>query len=254
MKSYKIALLLALLLPLGNNALANSRPHSSYKSGFSSQKSSPSSSSSKPKSGFGSFGARPAATPAPSATPKSGFGSFGGARAGDPAAPAKSGSALSKDLEQSGANANALKTLDARRAAAAAASAPPVQPSYNPQNQPSQNNQQYSQPQPIIVQQQSNGLGNAMLGFMLGRAMSGDSHRGGYYPSNGVQNGGQVGGQNGAMAAGTAEPKSSFGMTMLRTFAWLLLLGVLGWLIYFCVKLFRRGKARSAANYSFERQ
>ncbi len=131
MKSFKIALLAALLLPLGAHALSDSRPakkssgtSSSYKSGFSSQKKAPTKSyearpaPSGDKPSFGSFGSRqPAAAPRPAPSygddaalnrPGGGFGSFGGARGADAPAPAKSGSALSRELEQKSANANAV--------------------------------------------------------------------------------------------------------------------------------------------------
>ncbi|WP_317201343.1 hypothetical protein [Janthinobacterium sp.] len=292
MKSFQIALLVALLLPLGGNALADSRPtgkssgsSSSYKSGFSSQRGGdarPASGSGK--SSFGSFGgkqpaAAPRATPsaadegAAPARPKSGFGSFGGAR-GDAAAPAKSDSALSRELEQKSANANALKTLDARRAAAAAPPPlpplnpmlPPNQaPGYNQAQQPyNQAQQPYNQPQqqaPVVVQQ-SNGLGGAVAGYMLGRAMNGGSNHGGYNNgaygnggnngNNGNSNGGNSNG--GVAGAPPAVPQASFGGALLRTFVWLAVLGALGWLIYYGVKRLRAGKARSAANYSFERE
>jgi TRAP-type C4-dicarboxylate transport system permease small subunit len=43
-------------------------------------------------------------------------------------------------------------------------------------------------------------------------------------------------------------------MSALRIFLWLLILGCLGWLLYFGVRLLRGGgKASSATNYSFKR-
>lgn len=315
MKSFQIALIAALLLPLGGGALADTRQSakpagssSSYKSGFSSQRSAPASrgerSESRPapsgaKPTFGSFGSRqPDAAPRPSrrvdadadadapARARGGFGSFGGARDGGAGAPAKSGSALSKELERNSAKANALRTLDERRAAAAApAPLPPLNPVLPPNQQPgyqqsqqsqqpsgyNQQQQPYNQPQaPIVVQQGNNGLGSAITGFMLGRAMNSGSNNsgnhGGYYPgANGNANNNGNGGGNGGISANgggnaningmpPAEQKSSFGGALLRTFAWLALLGAVGWLIYFGVKMLKRGKARSNANYSFERE
>lgn len=290
MKSFKIALLVALLLPLGGNALAysssstgkssgkSSGSSSSFKSGFSSQRSAPAKSAdaapggSKPS--FGSFGSKqPAAAPE---RPRSGgFGSFGSARNAEAPAPAKSNSALSRELDSKNAEANALKTLDARRAAAAA---PPPLPPLNPVQPPNQqqpyNQPSYNQqPAPVVVQQ-SNGWGGALAGFMLGRAMNSGASHGGYYPGNGAGNGSAGGSGGGAAgnagnaslgaAAGAgsidaaalpvAVPKASFGTTVLRTFAWLALLGALGWLIYFGVRRFKGGGARSGANYSFERE
>ena len=292
MKSFQIALIAALLLPLGSGALADTRQSakpagssSSYKSGFSSQRSAPPSrserSESRPAPGaakptFGSFGSRqPDAAPRASrqsdsdadagapARAKGGFGSFGGARDAGAGAPAKSGSALSKELERNSAKANALRTLDERRAAAAA---PPPLPPLNPVLPPNQQANQsptYNQPQPpIVVQQGNSGLGSAITGFMLGRAMNSGSNNsgnhGGYYPGangNGNANNNGNGGANANInGMPPAEQKSSFGGALLRTFAWLALLGAVGWLIYFGVKMLKRGKARSGANYSFERE
>ncbi len=98
---------------------------------------------------------------------------------------------------------------------------------------------------------QSNGLGNAMLGFMLGRSLSGN-HANNGYPAGTVNNAGVS--QGSAAGVPSAAPEASFGASMLRTFAWLLVLGTLGWLCYFGWKFFRRTKAPSTANYSFERE
>jgi hypothetical protein len=274
MMSPKIALLLALLLPLGSYATPHSGTSSSFKSGFSSQKSSTAKSTSK----FGAFSSRPAATPTPapapaatpgtpaandsSAAPRSGFGSFGNAPA---AAQGKSSSALSKDLDQSSANANALKTLDGRQAAAAGAAGgglPPVnnpvpgqqsgqQPGYGPQPG-------YAYPQPVIVQQQSSGFGNMFMGFMLGRALSGGHHdtvvyQNGQTAQDGTSNlsPAQVAANDEAM-----QPKPSFGMKVLRTFLWLLILGCLIWIVVFVLKMMRGGgkpAGRDGSNYSFKR-
>ncbi|HEV7816364.1 MAG TPA: hypothetical protein VGP06_14850 [Janthinobacterium sp.] len=253
MKSLKIAILLALLLPLSSNALTTpSSP--SYKSGFSSQKSSTAKGAPKNKS-FGSFAARPpAGAPAspPATAPKSAFGSFGNAPAASAPPPSRSTSALSKDLDQSSANANALKTLDARNAAA---NAPPPLNNPVPGQQPQQYGQQqpyqqpYRQPQPIIVQQPNSGFGNMFMGFMLGRALSGNHHDTDYRNSNGT-----VSQQSGAVVeAPQAGPEASFGMSVLRIFLWLVILSCIAWIIYFGVKYLRRNKASNAPNYSFKR-
>lgn len=286
--SPKIALVLAMLLPLASYATPHSGTSSSYKSGFSSQRSSPPKSAPKSPNKFGAFSPRTpdqvAPTPAPpaandpSAAPRSGFGSFGNAQA---PAQGKSGSALSRDLNQSSANTNALNTLDGRRAAAAGAAGaagagaaggglPPVNNPV-PGQQPGGPQQGYAQPgyayqQPIIVQQPSSGFGSMFMGFMLGRALSGGHHDTVVY-QNGqpVQNGQNVQGQYAAndgslspaqVAANDAQmqPKSSFGMTVLRTFLWLLILGCLVWIVAFILKLARGGKsAGSGANYTFRK-
>jgi hypothetical protein len=58
----------------------------------------------------------------------------------------------------------------------------------------------------------------------------------------------------GTGAVSAAPPGgSSFFMSVLRTFAWLLILAVVGWALYFGWKFLRRGRAPSQANYSFDR-
>lgn len=286
--SPKIALVLALMLPLASYATPHSGTSSSYKSGFSSQRSSTARSAPKSAGKFGAFSPRTpdqvAPTPAPpaandaSAAPRGGFGSFGSAQA---PAQGKPGSALSRDLSQSSANTNALNTLDGRRAAtaggagagAAGGGLPPVNNPV-PGQQPGGPQQGYAQPgyaqpayhQPIIVQQQSSGFGSMFMGFMLGRALSGGHHDTVIY-QNGqpVQNGQNLQGQYAAndaalspaqVAANDAQmqPKSSFGMTVLRTFLWLLILGCLVWIVAFLLKLARGGKsAGSGANYTLRK-
>ena len=280
MKRFQLALILALIIPLGGNALATTSPShsgtsSSYKSGFSSQKSSRSTSN---KQKFGSFNSKPAsAAPAPApanASPapasRGTFGAFGNSAnpAPDGQAPQSAGrSALSRDLQQSQSQANALNTLDARRNAAngnGGQALPPLndrvpgvdrapQQPYGPAPVPYGQQQPYTQA-PVIVQQSGNsGLGAAFMGFMLGRSMNASAHQG-YYPSNGAANNTANGATVQQNGSAPAAPAASFGSTVLRTFAWLVLLGVIGWAIYFVVRALKRGKSRrSGANYSFER-
>ena len=110
-----------------------------------------------------------------------------------------------------------------------------------------------NQSAPIIVRDNNNnGLGNAMLGFLLGRSMS-NSHANtnqGYGGS--VATTGQVGTSSATVNAPAREEGSFFG-SLLRVFAWLVILAVVGWLLYFGWKFLRRGKAPSTANYTFER-
>ncbi len=267
-------------------SMRSSGSSSSFKSGFSSQKRSSlggSSSTSNRNTSFGS--SKEAAAPAPSAAPKSAdtsssgstggkkplfgsFGSFGKSSASVPPAAPTSTSALSKDLDKTAANANALKTLDVRKntnvtgaatnntgaaaspVAAAGASGFPAQPTYHPA------------PQTVIVQQRDSGFfSSPFLWYMMGSSMS--NHSGGYsnnYPNNPANNSANNGGnsQNGSVAQmqmpGSSEvplvQRESIGMSLLRIFLWLFILSALGWLIYFFVKR-TKGKTRASANYSF---
>ncbi|NHZ32997.1 hypothetical protein F0185_05265 [Massilia sp. CCM 8692] len=192
----------------------------------------------------------------------------------------KPGSVLSQRLNKGNAEANALRTLEARRAAEQAANAPrdirpvpPIQPSggqygntnggqnggqYGGQYNGNRNGQ-YNGNAPIIVpQNNSNGMGSAILGFLLGRSMS-SSHANGGYQGN-TNNSGMASATPGSSAsipgpAGTVEapPERSLGKSLLRTFVWLVILSVLGWIAYLGWKFLRRGKAPSTANYSFDR-
>lgn len=263
MKSFKIALLLALMLPVVTDVTAATRPSksSSFKSGFSSGKSSsasPSRSSSPSGGGFGSFGSRsstpaprpPALAPAPS---RGGFGSFGGSapHQDNAAVPQKSDSALSQRLSKGDAQSNAIRTYDERKAAEQARNAPPPAPV---QPAPSYGGNGGAQPgygpapAPIIINNgnHGSGFGNIVTGFLLGRAMSpSHAHANGYPGTAGVP------ASTGAVAAPPGG--SSFFMSVLRTFAWLLIIAVVGWALYFGWKFLRRGSAASQANYSFDR-
>jgi hypothetical protein len=212
MRSLYCALLFALLLPAMGAASAQQtqqRSHKSFTGGFSSQK------------------ARPA-----SAKPGAGFGSLGDTRGARGAAQPRSESALSQRLAKSTAQANAVRTLDARRAEPSLP-APPRQ--YDAAERPA-----YT-PAPVIVQQRSSGIGDVLTGYLLGRA-SGSQGQRHDYP---------------ATRAGDAAPAPantpSLGGAIMRTFAWLLALAVLAWGAYFIWNWLTRGKARSQANYSFER-
>ena len=263
MKSVQFALLLTFALAMGGNLSAQARPapHSgtspSYKSGFSSQKSN-------------SAHSRPTAPPADR---QSGPGAFGKA-AGSPASaqPQRNSSQMTRDLDQSTSQANALKTLDARRAGA---SAPPPLPPLNdtamrPQQapQPGYQPQPYphpSQPSQPVYQQSSNGLMHGLLGFMLGRAMSQSNQPVSYPTVNAGQSNGQAGAQastaaDGGMVAGmpglgapvpAAAP--SFGASVLRWFVWLGVLGVMAWAVVYAVRKLRRLRGANASHYSFER-
>jgi hypothetical protein len=268
MKSVHSALVLVLSLAMVCNLpAASASPHSgtspSYKSGFSSQKSN--SARSKPAS--------------PPAGRQSGPGAFGKAP-GSPASaqPQRNSSSMSRDMDQSAARANALKTLDARRAAA---SAPPPLPPVNdtvmrPQPQPV-----YQTPPPAyqgpVYQQPSNGLMHGLLGFMLGRAMSQSSQPVSYPTVNQGQSNGQANGQGSGQASGQADgggmvagmpglgapapapapapaaPAQSFGASVLRWFIWLGVLSIMAWAAVYVVRKLRRLRAGNSTHYSFER-
>lgn len=200
MKPLQFALLLTVAMAFASTTPAQARPvtshhsgTSSYKSGFSSQKSnSPRQTQAAPaadrQSGPGAFG-RASGSPA-SATPP-----------GQPRQSAQS--AMSRDMDQNAAQANALRTLDARRATAAgpASGAAPLPPlndtAMRPQPAPVyQTPPMYQQPT-VIVQQPSSGLMNGMLGFMLGRAMSHNNQTVVYTNGNGAGNPGNGGVVNG---------------------------------------------------------
>jgi hypothetical protein len=187
---------------------------------------------------------------------------------------------MSRDVDRSAAQANALKTLDQRRNAANNQPLPPLNDTLRqPQSPP-----QPSPPSPVYrapgypapgpgYQQQASGNGNGLmagvLGFMLGRAMS-QSHQPVSYPTtNGsqtsqqqpaVESPGMVGGMPGLGAESAATlpaavpappPEPSFFTSVLRLFAWLSVLSLMMWAVVYTVRKFRR--LRAAPNYSFER-
>jgi hypothetical protein len=265
LKSYQVAFVLALLMPLAHVGSADARPTSSssgFKSGFSSHRSSSSSSSLKPSyssaksGGFGSFSRRSAASgaaapapvePANAARSSGGFGAFGGGAA----APQKSDSALSQQLNKDAAQANALRTLDARRQAQAQADAArdtrPVPgyeqgaaaqpaPTYAP---PPQYGQQ--QQAPIIVRQDS-GLGHVIAGAVLANAA-----RGAHANNNGYPGG------YASPAGGAAPAAHGGGTSFLGVFMTLCVLALVGWAVYFAWRRVRRAREAKKPNYSFER-
>ena len=103
---------------------------------------------------------------------------------------------MSRDVDRSAAQANALKTLDQRRNAASNQPLPPL-------NDTLRQSQSQSQPPPPVYrapaypapgpgyQQQASGQGNGLmagvLGFMLGRAMSQSQQPVSYPTTNGSQ-------------------------------------------------------------------
>jgi hypothetical protein len=245
LKTYQVALVLSLLVPLAH--AVDAKPSSSgFKSGFSSQHtSSPSHASSSPSrsGGFGSFGKRaaPPDAAAPS-KPSGGFGSFGGGQA----APQKSDSALSQRLNKNASEANALRTLDARRQAQADAARDtrPV-PGYEhaTAGQPAPT---YAppppQPQAPVIVHQDSGLGHVLAGAMIANAARGAhaSNNGypGAYPSSG---------------GGVTAPARSGGTSFIGLFFTLCVLVAIAWGVYFVWRRVQRNRAAKKPNYSFER-
>lgn len=182
MKSFSSALLLMVCLAIAGNVPAEARPashsgtSSSFKKGFSSQKSNSAARHSKPA--------------APPANRQSGPGAFG-QQAGSPASgqQQRNRSAMSRDVDRSAAEANALKTLDQRRNAANNQPLPPLNDTLRQPASPAQ------PPSPVYrapgYQQQSSGNGNGLmagvLGFMLGRAMSQSNQPVSHPTTNGSQ-------------------------------------------------------------------
>ena len=264
MKSFHSMLVLVICLAMAGNAPAEARPgqhsgtSSSYKSGFSSQKN-----NSVRKS-------------APPANRQSGPGAFGNP-AGSPASaqPQRNSSAMSRDVDQSAARANALRTLEARRAAANAQPLPPLNDTLRrPQQAGTAPAYQTPQPvyQPPVQQSSGNGLMHGLMGFMLGRAMSQSNQPVSYPTVNGGQQpaaqpvtgtsgaavgasmvGGMPGLGDAPAMAPAAPPQQSFGASVLRWFIWLSVLSALVWAAVYSVRKLRRLRAGNHPNYSFER-
>jgi hypothetical protein len=250
LKSYNVAFVLALLLPLAHVGAVDAKPPSSsaFKSGFSSQRSAaparPSYSSAKSSgTSFGSFSRRPSSSDAPPpAQPgrsSGGFGSFGGATA----TPQKSDSALSQKLDKNTSEANALRTLDARRQAQADAArdtrpVPGYEQGASGRSAPTYAPPPVPQPQPPIIVRQDSGLGHVIAGAMIANASRG-AHAG---------NNGYPGGY-----AGGSAPAPSGGTSFLGVFLTLCLLALIGWGVYFAWRRVRRGREAKKPNYSFER-
>ena len=249
LKSYNVALVLALLLPLAHVGAVDAKPSSSssFKSGFSSQRSSspprPSYSSAKSSgTSFGSFSRRsapPDAAPQPGRS-SGGFGSFGRGSA----TPQKSDSALSRKLDRNTSEANALRTLDARRQAQADAARDtrPVPGYEQGRSAPTYAPPPVQQQQPPVIVRQDSGLGHVIAGAMIANASRG-AH---------ANNNGYPGGYGGGSAGG-ASSASGGGTSFLGVFLTLCVLALIGWGVYFAWRRLRRGREAKKPNYSFER-
>lgn len=272
LKIYKVAFLLSLLVPLTYVDAADARPSrsSSFRGGFSSHRSSSSSSSSpsskshaaspsKSSGSFGSFSRHSTSSdaPEPPARPSGSFGSFDSGAA----APQKSDSALSQKLNRNSAEANALRTLDARRQAQADATrdtrpVPGYERSGSGQQAPTYAPPPagYPQQQPPVVVRQDSGLGHVIAGAVLANAARG-AHASG--------NNGYPGAYPATAGSGTTVPTSvpapapaparSDGVPFFGMFLWLCMLALAGWIVYFVWRRVRRAREAKKPTYSFER-
>jgi len=186
-KRTRFAAIMAIVVAIVVANTADARPGGSYRSGFSSSRSTVSRSVSTPsKPSFGTFGQRQSQPPAAARTQQR-------------------DSAMSRDLDRRAAQDQAMRTYDTRRAATTGQAAPgsfgnttasrtgttpplppldPVVPGGRSGGNGGYNNGAYAQhgapgsgatsaPAPVIVRDSSNGWLWGIGGFMLGRAASG---------------------------------------------------------------------------------
>lgn len=187
------------------------------------------------RGGFSSQRSHTAPAPARSSTT-----SFGRFNANRDAAPAKSGSALNRDLEKSQAQTNALKNLEARKQANAADAAtsvtgrplPPVGavPTQSaPQAAPAPQTS-HQAPPTVVVQREGGAMNGAFWGFMLGNAMSRPHNT--TVPENRPGQLEPI--ADYATAAAPAAPAAApapepAGWSLLRLLVWGLIVGALVW-------------------------
>lgn len=243
LKSHLFAAALALLFGVSNLSIAATHASvsgarsASYRSGFSSQK---------------SQAARPVNSNA-SSTRNTSFGSFG-------QQPAKNGgrsdSAMNRDLEKNQAQQQALKNLDARNQQKTAAhpeqqtsvTGKPLNPA--PGSVPPPATTGPAAPTPtVIVQRESSSMGGALLGFMLGQAISRphgvnsyDNRSRDLQPLDSVgavSNGLETQDGKAALAAPAKVAESESGAwKFLRLLLWLAFLSGLGWIAYRLYRFF----------------
>lgn len=218
-----------------------------------------SSSSSSSKSFKGGFSSQRSSSPPPraprqdSASSRGGFGSFNSAPS---RASQKSDSALSQRLDRNASEANALRTLDARRAAQEQASRDtrPVPGYENRQNYGQNNGQsngqsngQYSAPMPAPAQQSGNGMAGVVTGLVLGQIANGSHARSN---NNGYQGQPNVG--TSSATVNQAPSSGSFFGGVAKLFMWLMVLSAIAWVGWFLLQKRRRKAAESRSNYTFE--
>jgi hypothetical protein len=270
MKSFRI-LLVAVMLAVPLWGQAKNEP--TFAGGFSSGKSGTKSQPAKAKP------ADRSPAPAKTANAQSSFGSFGsgkGAKATPAPAPAtapavpaheqtqKSTSALSRNLNQNSAQANALKALDARNASKSAPGnsmigsnlSGPATAATNATGQPPYAPPIYSAPAPapappVVYQNNSSGsLTSGIIGFLLGKSMS---HNERSYNSNNQGGYGEnrTGDSPNKSGVVSANSEVAGGSSFLRILVWLLILAGIGAVIWYFVQR-SSAKAQTAAkrNYS----
>lgn len=243
LKSRLLAVTLALLFGMSNLSAAamhvsvSAARSSSYRAGFSSQKSQP---------------ARPANSNARS-TKNTSFGSFGQQpRQSNSRPDSATNSAMNRDLEKNQAQQQALKNLDARNGQKAGAQpAQQTSVSGKPLNPaPSSNSAAMppAQAPTVIVQRESGSMGGALLGFMLGQAISRPHVVNSYDNRNrdlqplasvgAVSNGLEQQGNGTLPASAPAAPAESAAWKLLRLLLWLGLISGLGWIAYRLYRFF----------------
>ncbi|SFF61499.1 hypothetical protein SAMN05518865_102185 [Duganella sp. CF458] len=291
-KRTRFAAIMAIVVAIVVANTADARPGGSYRSGFSSGRSTVSRSVSTPKQpSFGTFGQRQSQPPAAARAPQR-------------------DSAMSRDLDRRAAQDQAMRTYDTRRAAAGGQSAPgsvgsatasragatpplppldPVLPGGRSGANGGYNNGAYAQhgapssgstsaPAPVIVRDSSNGWLWGIGGFMLGRAASGHAApvaQSAQAPVPVTTAPVDVSGNTGAMAdaagasdiAGavvetarqsqvqaTAAKPAAHESSTLAKLAVALLIGGLAWLAWKAFRLMAGAQeVKKNVNYSFER-
>ncbi|MGO4381278.1 hypothetical protein [Pseudoduganella sp. RAF53_2] len=270
-KRLRNALVLALLLPLATMSVADARPGgSSFRGGFSSQKSAAARSSAAPKQpSFGSFGSRK-----PDAAPASKQDSVRGS------------SAASRDLDQRASQDRALRNWDSRNSSTASSGSngsgaagssaanhgTTALPPLNPVQPGGSSYSGYGQagapmsPAPVVIRERSGsspwlwGLGGYLLGsHALSRAQTVPAPAPSSAPSTTTisTDDAATGAVSNDAAGGVAQslpstaPAAKQERSTIRTLTWALLIFGFAWLLWIG---WRRNKsAKKNANYSFER-
>lgn len=256
MRMMVLSIVAAISLAGISDAQASSASHSStsFKSGFSSQKKSSSASSSN-KSSYDFGNSSKSSDSSDAASKKTGFGSFsknsdaGAAPSSSDSAGPRSRSLFGKDLDKNAANANALKTLDARNAVKARQDDPargvPQSAAGGPLYPPAGAPQGPAAAPPVIIQNNGGGSSNGWMWFLLGQSMHGhDRER--VIVDRGAGTAVSSNPDAGAVKAAPPEQPGFF-MRTLRILFWLGILAAVGGGIYYLAK--RKGISKSA-NYS----
>ena len=249
MKQLRMAFFAVVLtLPFAVGAKSNGAgDRHSFGGGFSSSKSSTAPSSKSPNKSYNSFSSvKPSSVPAQAPVPASslphavaettGTSSFSSKDAAPVIGPT---SALSSGLNKNAAQTNALATLDARNAKKESAAGTLQTAQSTPSGMPLGGVPSGSMPSPlgsaqpaqtVIYQNGGNsgvsGWTSGIVGFMLGRAMSHDNYN---------QNGYNAGSGINPNQAGLPSNKNNMGAgsTLLRIFAWLVVFGCIGWVVWY---------------------